>query len=204
MLIGITGGIASGKTMVSKCLESMGCMVIDADQINRKLSAPCGPIWAKIKERFGDEVLLADGRIDKSKLGQMVFHHPEKRKILEEISHPLIIQEENNRIERIKNEFPAKVIVLEASLLIEAGQHHRVDKLIVVAAEKERRIEWLSKERGMNRAEAEKRMAAQMPCQEKEKLADYVIRNDGTREDLIEKTRILFHEIMKSSLRLAE
>lgn len=198
MLLGITGGIASGKTTVSECLERLGCAVIDADRINSELSAPGGPIWAKIRERFGEEVLLPDGRLDKPKLGKMVFDDPGKRKILEEISHPLIIQEENRRIERIKKESPEKVIVLEATLLIEAGHHGRVDKLIVVTADKEKRMEWLLRERGMGREEAERRMAAQMPCEEKEKLADYVISNDGTREELMEKAGKFFREIIKA------
>ncbi len=195
MLLGVTGGIACGKTTVSKCLEKLGCVLIDADRINGELSQPGGTIWVKVKEEFGKCILLPDGAINKKALGERIFNNPAEKRKLEEISHPLIIQEENRRIREIGQKFPDKVIVLEAALMIEAGEHRRVDKLIVVSAPMKKRVEWLFKEKGMDRTEAVKRIEAQMPCEEKAKLADYVIRNDGTKEELARKAEDLFRGI---------
>ena len=195
MLLGLTGGIACGKSTVTKLLENLGCLVIDADQINRELSALGGPIWRGVKERFGEGVFASDGRIDGKKLGKIIFEDPEKRKALEAIAHPLIIHEENRRIESIQKEFPRRVIVLEASLLIEAGQHHRVDKLIVVTADREKRLARLAANKGMDPDEAQLRMNAQLSCEEKAKFADYVIKNNGTKEELALQVEKLAREL---------
>lgn len=195
MLLGLTGGIACGKSTVTKLLETLGCLVIDADQINRELSSPGGPIWRKIKERFGEGVFTPDGRIDGKKLGKIIFEDPGKRKALEAIAHPLIIDEENRRIESIQKEFPRRVIVLEASLLIETGQHHRVDKLIVVMADKEKRLARLAAEKRMAPHEAQLRMDAQLPCEEKAQFADYVIKNNGTLDELAWQVEKLAREL---------
>jgi len=195
MLLGITGGIGSGKTTASRYLEGLGCIVVDADRINRELSEPGGPIWIKIRKQFGETFLLPDGKIDKIQLGALVFNDSEKRKILEEISHPLIIREENRRIQEIRQSSPKRVIVLEASLLIEAGEHKRVDKLIVVTADRERRLEWLVQERGIPREAVEKRIKAQMSCEERMQFADYVIHNNGTKVALKKQVARLFAKI---------
>tara|TARA_B100000959_G_scaffold239312_1_gene259846 strand:+ start:2867 stop:3478 length:612 start_codon:yes stop_codon:yes gene_type:complete len=180
LLIGLTGGIASGKTMVSNMFVKLGAHLIDADVIARDVVKPDKPAWKEIVSAFGESVLDKKKEIIREKLAAEIFDAPEKRKQLEAITHPRIIEEENRRVNELRKNNKSGIIILDAALLIEAGHHNRVDKLIVVYLNKDTQIKRLRKRDSLSLTDAEKRVNSQMPLDEKVKLADYVIDNNKT------------------------
>jgi len=178
LLIGLTGGIATGKTTVSEMFVKLGAHLIDADVIARDIVKPNQAAWEEIVEVFGGSVLDDKKEIIREKLAAEIFDAPEKRKQLEAITHPRIIEEENRRVNELRKNNKSGIIILDAALLIEAGHHNRVDKLIVVYLNKDTQIKRLRKRDSLSFEDAEKRVNSQMPLDEKVKLADYVIDNN--------------------------
>ena len=186
LLIGLTGGIASGKTTVSNMFVKLGAHLIDADVIARDVVKPDKPAWKEIVSAFGELVLDDKKEIIREKLAVAIFDSPEKRKQLEAITHPRIIEEENRLINEIRKNNKPGIIILDAALLIEAGHHNRVDKLIVVYLNKNTQIKRLRKRDNLNSVDAEKRLDSQMSLDEKVNFANYVIDN-GKSPDEVEK-----------------
>ena len=178
LLIGLTGGIATGKTTVSEMFVKLGAHLIDADVIARDIVKPNQAAWEEIVEVFGGSVLDDKKEIIREKLAAEIFDAPEKCKQLEAITHPRIIEEENRRVNELRKNNKSGIIILDAALLIEAGHHNRVDKLIVVYLNKDTQIKRLRKRDSLSFEDAEKRVNSQMPLDEKVKLADYVIDNN--------------------------
>lgn len=197
LLIGLTGGIATGKSLVSKTLKELGAYIIDADKISREVVEPYTPAWTEIVEFFGRDVLNNDGKINRKKLGEIVFNDPVKKKRLEEIVHPVVIEEENRRIEEYKKINPDAIVVIDAALLIEAGGHLRVDKLIVVYSDRETQLKRLCERDGLSRGDAEKRIDSQMPLNEKIKIADFVIDNSNGIENTLIQVKTIFNKLKK-------
>ena len=189
LLVGLTGGIASGKSTVSRQLAELGCRVIDADVLAREVVAPGEPAWHGIVEAFGREVLRPDGTLDRPRLGALVFADAEKRRRLEAITHPAI----QARRDAILADLAARgfdgLVVQDAALLIEVGAARRVDRLIVVYADRAVQLERLMRRDGLDPAEAERRVASQMPLAEKVKLAHYVIDSSDSREETAAQVR---------------
>ena len=178
ILIGLTGGIACGKSSVSKYLIKKGALVVDADQIARNILAPNSLGLQRVLERWGQKVLDVNGQVNRAYLGSIVFSDPKERKALEAITHPLIAQESQSQIEDARSK-KVPLIVYDAALLIEAGRSEQFRPLVVVTTSKE-----IQKKRIMDRdhlaeAEALARINSQLPLEDKEKLADYLIYNDG-------------------------
>lgn len=189
LLVGLTGGIASGKSTVSRQLAALGCHVIDADALAREVVAPGEPAWQAIVESFGPEVLQPDGALDRARLGALVFADAEKRRRLEAITHPAI----QARRQALLGELAARgfdgLVVQDAALLVEVGAHRHVDRLVVVYATREVQLERLMRRDGLDRAEAERRLASQMPLAEKVRLAHYVIDNSNGPEETAAQVR---------------
>ncbi|MBI4012531.1 MAG: dephospho-CoA kinase [Candidatus Rokubacteria bacterium] len=189
LLVGLTGGIASGKSTVSRQLAELGCHVIDADVLAREVVAPGQPAWRAIVEAFGQEVLRPDGTLDRPRLAALVFADAEARRRLEAITHPAI----QARRDAILAELAARgfdgLVVQDAALLIEVGAARRVDRLVVVYADRAVQLERLMRRDGLDRAEAEQRVASQMPLAEKVKLAHYVIDSSDSREETAAQVR---------------
>lgn len=183
-IIGLTGNIASGKSSVAQMFEKLGARIIDADLVARAVVEPNRPAWNEIRDTFGAEVLNPDGTIDREKLGEIVFNDEEKRKALNEITHPRIIEEIKGLIERSRDE-GVKVTIIEAALIVEKGGWLRdiIDNLIVVSASEDSRIERLMYRNGYSREEALSRIRSQMPSAEKEKHGDFIIDNSTSLED---------------------
>ena len=181
-VIGLTGGIASGKSLVSRTLQDLGMTVIDADEISHELMAKDKAVKQKIIETFGSEVLTAAGAIDRQRLGQIVFQDPERRQQLERIMHPAILA----RLSERAHESQADV-VLEIPLLIELKGHEGVELVMVVYATRECQIERLMARDRISREEAISRTDAQLPLEEKIAYADYVINNNGTVEETMDQ-----------------
>jgi len=191
LVAGLTGSIASGKSLVSAELERLGARIVDADLIAREVVAPGSPALREIEEEFGQSVIRADGGLDRAKLAAIVFSDAEKLKALNRITHPRIIARQREMIEEIKKEAADPLIIVDAAILIEAGEHKNMDAVIVVFCDEERQIERLAA-RGLARGEALSRVRAQMPLKEKLEYADYVIDNNGTVEETLRQARELY------------
>lgn len=191
ILIGLTGNIATGKSVVAQMLSELGARVIDADKVAHEVMAPGAPAYEAVVDAFGPAVLAPDGTIDRAKLGGIVFRDPEALQRLEAAVHPATIAEVTLRILQATE----PVVVVEAIKLIEAGLHRGYDALWVVTAPRRLQIERLVNERGLTEEEAALRVDAQPPQEEKVAVADLVLVNDGSLEALREKVRAAWSEI---------
>ena len=196
-VIGLTGGIASGKSTAARLLGELGAPIIDADQLARDAVRPGTEALAAIVAAFGDEVLQPDGALDREALGKRVFADSEARRALEWIVHP-----EVRRLARLKlqvlEESGARVVFYMAPLLIEAGADTLCDEIWVVDVDEETQLQRATARDGMSCEEARQRTAAQMPLAEKARRGDVVIDNRGTVEELAERLKRLWEEEMKA------
>ena len=189
LIVGLTGGIASGKSTVSRQLGELGCEIIDADLLAREVVAPGEPAWRQIAEAFGREVLQADGALDRKRLAALVFADPEERRRLEAIIHPAVHSRRQVTLADLTARGFDGIVIQDAALLIEVGGAKEVDRLVVVYAERAIQLERLRHRDGLDPAEAERRVASQMPLLDKVRLADYVIDNSGSPEETAAQVR---------------
>jgi dephospho-CoA kinase len=194
---GLTGSIAVGKSFVSSVLASLGCHVLDADQTAREVVAAGSAGLRAITDAFGGEVLRPDGTLDRAKLGAIVFSDETKRARLNSILHPLIIAAQDDWLRRCETRDPHGVGIVDAALMIETGSYRRFDKLIVVFCRPELQLERLVKRDGLTVAEAGRRIAAQMPQEEKKSFADYLIDTSGGFDET-RKQAIAVYENLKA------
>ncbi|MBN1136414.1 MAG: dephospho-CoA kinase [Anaerolineae bacterium] len=195
-LIGLTGNIATGKSLVAQMLAELGARVIDADQVAHTVMRPGGPAYDAVVEAFGAGILIeadADGTIDRAKLGAIVFRDPAALRRLERIVHPATVAAVNRLIAAAAEQ----VVVVEAIKLIEAGMYRRYEALWVVTAPREVQIARLMAIRALSEAEAALRVDAQPPQAEKAALADLVIVNDGSVADLRLKVEAAWAEVKR-------
>lgn len=176
--VGLTGGIASGKSTVTRTLAGLGCATVDADAVVTRLYRHGEPGHEALVNRYGREILRPDGEIDRPKLANIAFADAESAKKLNALIHPLVIEEEQRMMADEERRFPGRdrIFVVEATLLLESGGKNRYDKIIVVDVPTEAQIERAVK-RGMAEADVVRRIANQMPREERLRLADYVIDN---------------------------
>ena len=200
LIVGLTGGVASGKTAVSQVLKEEGAYIIDADRIARELVQPHKPAWNELIRVFGKEILQEDGSLHRKKLADKVFADPRQRKLLNQILHPRIKEEMDRRTKEIGQKDPEAIVVIDAPLLVELGNHHEVDKLIVVTSTQMQQIERLKDRDGANPEEALRIVSSQMALEEKVKFADFVIRNEGFLEETKKMAREVFQELKKVAL----
>lgn len=181
-VIGLTGGIASGKSYVSSILRQLGAFVIDADLVSREIIEPGSEAWEEIVKYFGHGILKEDGAIDRKALGDIVFSDEEKLALLNNITHPKIIRkiEEMIHAEEANN---SKVIVIDAALLIELGMQDMVDEVWMVYVDEKTQIERLLRREDITKEQALDRIHSQISNEEKIKYADKVIDNNGTLEE---------------------
>jgi dephospho-CoA kinase len=200
LIVGLTGGVASGKTAVSQVLREEGAYIIDADEIARELVQPHKPAWNEIIRAFGEEILQEDRSVDRKELADKIFADPEQRKVLNQILHPRIKEEIARRAREIGQKNPEAIVVIDAPLLVELGMHHKVDRLIVVTSTQTQQMERLKKRDGRSPEEALKLLSSQMPVEEKEKLADFVVRNEGSLEEMKKRAKEVFKELKRGML----
>ena len=182
-VIGITGNIASGKSTVARMFEALGARIIDADEIARIVVEPGEPAWKEIVGEFGKDILEPGGTIDRKRLGDIVFGDEARRKRLNEITHPRIMERIRGLVREYEKE-KAPVVMIEAALIVEkGGLKDLIDALIVVTADEETQIRRLMEGKGYSREEAVSRLRAQMPAREKMIHGDYIIDNSGSLED---------------------
>ena len=172
--VGLTGGIGCGKSTVAAMMNDLGCHIINADKIAHALIAPGEPAYDEVVRQFGTHVLAPDGSIDRARLASIVFGDGNKLASLNAIVHPRVLREIDREFDRLAAKDPHGVAVVEAALLIEAGYHEELDRLILVTCTPEQQLDRLTNTsfgRAMSREQAEKRIAAQMPLEEKRKMA---------------------------------
>ena len=196
-VIGITGGIATGKSAVLGMLAELGAEVLSADELAREVLAKGSDAYSETVQRFGEGILKADGEIDRCLLAAIIFSDAQARQDLNDITHPRIIAAMRERIERFRANptAPDSVLAVEIPLLVECALEETVDKVLVVAAEPGTQVSRLTRERGVSVAEANRRIAAQMPIERKIERADWVIYNDGSLEFLDSSVRAVWGEI---------
>lgn len=198
-IIGLTGGIASGKTSVATLLERQGAAVVDADQLAREIVEPGEEALAGIVAAFGEQVLNSDGTLNRGALAQTVFSDQASRRTLEAITHPAIRRRAEERLARLK-QAGVETAFYVAPLLIEAGLASRVDEVWVVYLDPETQLERLMARDGLDRNAAQLRIASQMSMEEKKLLGKIVIDNRGSKEELeAQVLRLWREEILKSA-----
>ena len=195
-VIGVTGGIACGKTVLTDALKNLGAVVIDADEVSRALTAPGGEALDAVRAAFGDGVFRG-GELDRRALGAIVFSDPEQKKRLEDILHPMIRDRIRSLLDRAEG-----IIFLSAPLLFECGYEKVCDEVWCVYVPKKEHLRRLTARDHLTRSEALERIASQWPALKKARLADVVIRTDGTPEESAEKAAGLYLDRKES--RLAE
>lgn len=188
--IGLTGGIASGKSTVSRTLQSHSIPVIDADEIAKEVVKPGSPGLKSVVQTFGEEFLLNDGSLDRRKLGQHVFGHPEHLHHLESILHPLI-REETRRRRRLLEDMNEPLAIYDIPLLFETRAQDQFDAIVVVTSTKEQQKERLRRRNNLTETEIEMRVASQIPLQFKEQQADFVLHNNRDEQHLLKEVERL-------------
>jgi dephospho-CoA kinase len=183
LVLGLTGGIGTGKSEVTRALAGLGASVIDADRVGHEAYRPHQGIWQEVVQAFGEEILSPDGEVDRKALGAIVFSQPDARAKLNGIMHPWMAKEIERRIDQMRQD-GVEVVVLEAALLIEAGWQGLVDELWVTTADEEEAVTRVSLRSGLSEEQVRGRMATQMPVAEKIRQADVVIDNSGNLEGL--------------------
>jgi dephospho-CoA kinase len=181
LLVGLTGGIGTGKSTVARMLEKRGAVVFDADVLARQAVAPGTPGFDQVVERFGPNVLAPGGGLDREALASIVFSDPAARRDLEGIVHPEVRRMFAEGCEEYRDS--DRVVVFSAPLLVETGMHTAFDRLIVVSAPVATQIERLMRDRGMAERDVQARIAAQLPLEAKAEVADILLDNEGTLED---------------------
>jgi dephospho-CoA kinase len=194
---GLTGGVASGKSTVARMLEGLGARVIDADRVGHELLRPWHPVHQEVVRHFGNEILDPAGEIDRKRLGAVVFADPTKLQELDALLHPRIVTRVEELATRYHAESPGAVVVVDAALLFEAGIGGQFSKVLVVWCRPEQQIERLMGKTGLSRREAERRIAAQMPVDQKRRQADYEIDSSGSLENTRAQVEALYPELQR-------
>lgn len=188
--VGLTGGIASGKSTVSAILSREGIPVIDADSIARDVVVPGSEALSEVVEEFGPTILVPDGSLDRIRLGEIVFSDPSRRRVLEGILHPRILAEQDRRLDELEAAGGTPVAVVDAALMIESGAWRRFDVLVVVDCDEVQQIERLRRRNGLSEAAARDRVRTQIPLLRKVGYADRIINNrqgiDATEHQVLE------------------
>lgn len=198
-IIGLTGGIASGKSTAARTLRALGAIIIDADQVARCAVEPGQPAWHDIVEFFGRDILNPDNTINREKLGLQVFSQPEYLKKLNQITHPHIMDEIRRRLKAAAQEQADGILILEVPLLYETNMERLCDWVWVVWVDEETQIQRLMNRDGISRTDALKRMESQMPLDEKARRADLVINNNGSPDQMRQFIIDHYQRIAKSS-----
>lgn len=195
--VGLTGSIAVGKSFVASVFVELGCHVLDADLTAREVVLPGAPGLKAIVETFGDEVLDPDGTLNRKQLAAVVFADEEKRQLLNSILHPFIIARQDEILREWEIEDPKGIGIVDAALMIESGGYKRFDKLIVVHCRPEVQFERLMLRDNLSRNEAERRINSQMPQEEKQRFADYLIDTSDGFELTREQTLKVYNNLVR-------
>ena len=199
--VGLTGSIGVGKSFVGSVFAELGCHLLDADETAREVVLPGTPGLAAIVEKFGMEVLLPDGTLDRKHLAAMVFSDEQKRHSLNALLHPLIIDRQDQILHGWEQADPNGIGIVDAALMIESGGYKRFDKLIVVHCRPDVQLERLMIRNNLSRDEAQRRIDSQMSQEEKQKFADYLIDTSDGFEPTRQRTREVYDQLVHFQLK---
>ncbi len=197
--VGLTGGIATGKSYVTQLLRQLGCEVVDADVIAHQVIEPGQPAHQEIVSEFGSEIVGENGVIDRARLAAIVFADPARRQRLEAIVHPRVKEAQERWLAEVAARNPEAIAIVDAALLIEAGAYRYFDKVVVVYCEPQLQLERLMKRNQLTRQEALSRISSQMPAAEKLKYADYVINTSGSFAETRQQVLALYQELRRQA-----
>ena len=197
LIVGLTGGIASGKSTIADMFKGEGAYIIDIDMISRDVVKPGKPAWQDVIHIFGKEVLNEDQTLNRKKVGDIVFSDAEKRKKLEEIIHPKITAETLMKINEIAKKDNQAIVIIDIPLLIETDKQDTVNKVVLVYTSPQGQIERLVKRDGLSLEDAHKRLTSQMPIENKKKYAHYIINNEEPLKEIQKRVKEIFRELKK-------
>ncbi len=196
LVMALTGGIATGKSVAAELFRDFGCYVQHADKIAHRLMEPGRPAWEKIVDHFGTSILNKDRTINRSSLGALIFADEKERHFLNALLHPLVMEKKKELICRLRKEGQYRIFVSEAALTLEAGFASFYDKIVVVHCPPEVQIKRLMERDSISRQQAQKKIWAQMAPEEKIKQADYLIDSSGSLAHTVEQTERVFRNLM--------
>ena len=197
--VGLTGGLASGKTHVARQLEDLGCHVIHADRIGHEALEPGSEGYEQVVAEFGREIVKAEGGIDRKALGVMVFSDPERLTTLTSLVHPYVFRRQEELFQQIAGQDPHGIVVVEAAIMIESGSYERYDRLILTVCLPKMQIERFRGRTGGTEQEARARLDRQMPIDEKRHYADYVIDTSGTFDETARQVRDVYEKLRQEA-----
>ena len=197
--VGLTGGLASGKSFVGHALAELGCHLIEADELGHQVLMPGAEAYDAVVNEFGDEILDEDRYIIRRKLGALVWDRPERLAKLNSIVHPAVIARQGRIIAKIAQTDPAAIIVVEAAILVETGSYRRFDRLIVVVCTVEQQVERAMKRGAYSKEEVLARLHRQLPLEDKVRVADYVIDTSGAKEHTLEQVKSVYESLRSLS-----
>ncbi|MDK2824281.1 MAG: dephospho-CoA kinase [Clostridia bacterium] len=197
LVVGLTGGIASGKSTISNYLKSLGAVVIDADLLARQAVEPGEKAWQKIRDYFGVQALNEDRTLNRKKIAEIIFANPREREVLNKIIHPEVIKKTKELIDKYKLDEQIPLIVIDAPLLIEAGMQELVDEVWVINVEPELQIKRVMARDKISEEAAIKRLSSQMPTLEKLKYANRVINNNQNIEETLHQVKKIWQEVVE-------
>ena len=198
--VGLTGGLASGKSFVGHALAELGCHLIEADQLGHEVMLPGAEAYDAIVREFGPGILDPGGLIDRRKLSALVWDHPERLEKLNSFVHPAVRAREERRIAEIARADPHAIAVVAAAILVETGSYRSFDKLIVVTCTAEQQMERALRRGAYSREEILARLSRQLPLEEKLRVADYVIDTSGSKESTLERVRMVYESLRSLSV----
>ncbi|MEN6536156.1 MAG: dephospho-CoA kinase [Bryobacteraceae bacterium] len=193
--VGLTGGLATGKSLVGEALAGLGCYLIKADELGHKVLLPGAEAYDAVVREFGRGILDSHGLIDRKALAVEVFSTPERLALLNSLVHPPVIAREEVELAAIQARDPGAIAVVEAAILIECGSYKRFEKVILAVCDEEQQLERAVLRGGISREEARARINRQMPLAQKRKYADYIIDTSGTKEDTLLQTREVYNSL---------
>ncbi len=193
--VGLTGGLASGKSFVGRALADLGCYLIKADELGHQVIEPGGEAYDAVVALFGREILRPDGHIDRRRLASMVFGNPERLAQLNALVHPPVKARERTLADAFAHKHPDGIVVTEAAILVETGSYKDYDRLIVAICRPEQQIERAMERDSASREEVLDRLRRQMPLEDKVKYADFVIDTSGTKENTLQQVRAVYQSL---------
>lgn len=198
LLVGLTGGIGSGKSLAANYFKKQGAYIIDADHLSRDLVRPGKPALKEIVDVFGKFILSSDGNLNRKELARIIFKDIAKKTALEEILHPKIFEKEQEEYLNITINDPSAIVIIDAALLIESGNFESVDKVIVIQATEEQQLQRILSRCSLTHDQAVARIKNQMSLADKNKYADFILDNQSQPKDLLEKVAVLYKMLLKT------
>lgn len=195
--VGLTGGLACGKTLVGEALAGFGCLLIQADALGHEALEPGGEVYPMVVQEFGNDIVNREGHIDRRLLAGLVFSSAEKLATLNALVHPYVLRREEELIGEFAGREPQGIVVVEAAILIETGSYQRFDRLILVTCREDQQVERALRRPGAVESDVRARLSRQMPLAEKLKFADFVIDTSGEKEDTLRQTRAAYEALRR-------